>query len=106
MVSGCAEWRDVATFRSALQDRFGKVEIKTVMAGDSSSNRIELLFTGWRWRTIHIDVPDSARVVARYALDHLAAGMARPDTIVVRFRHHQGLFSSSTSSVAVEVGEL
>jgi hypothetical protein len=106
MVAGCAQWRDVATFRSALQDRFGKVEIKTVMAGDSSSNRIELLFTDTRWRQPNIDVPDSAQVVARYALDHLAKGMVRPDTIIVQFRDHQGVSSTGTSSVVVEVGEL
>ena len=103
-MSGCAEVRDATSLHAQLSDRFGKTQVTTI--AHDAQHRLELLLTDRRWRGLNSAVPDSAKVIARYALERLPEGMARPDTIAVSIRVHQGVFSSGTSTVTYGVGEL
>lgn len=92
---------------SAIFARFG-TGYTSHFHGDSP--RLEVHLTGRRWRGMRSGVSDSARVVARHALNHLPEGMPRPDTIVVTFltRSWNFLIASSQTTIGdtIAVAEL
>lgn len=63
-----------------IAERFGKTNLRYTTT--DGRGRLELTLSDKRWNGMDDIVPDSARVIARYALDDLM-GLARPDTIVV-----------------------
>jgi hypothetical protein len=75
--------RDMSPLALHLSERFGTTNLTYTTQGESK--RLELLLTTKRWHGLNDVVPDSARVVARYALADLE-GYPRPDTIVVTIR--------------------
>jgi hypothetical protein len=62
-----------------VAERYGKTNLTYT---DGGHRRLELTLTGKRWHGLNDVVPDSARAIARYALEDLM-GFERPDTIVV-----------------------
>jgi hypothetical protein len=97
--------RDMTPLALHLSERFGTTNLTYTTQGESK--RLELLLTGKRWHGLNNVVPDSARVVARYALANLQ-GIPRPDSIVVTIRttYKWGGMVHGSSGVHMGVGEL
>jgi hypothetical protein len=97
--------RDMSPLALHLSERFGTTNITYTTQGESK--RLEVLLTAKRWHGLNDMVPDSARVVARYALADLK-GFPRPDTIVVTIRttYKWGGMVHGSSGVHLGVGEL
>lgn len=97
--------RDMTPLALHLSERFGRTNLDYITHG--GQNRLELLLTDKRWHGLNDVVPDSARVIARYALADLK-GFPRPDTIVVTIRttYKWGGMVHGSSGVHYGVGEL
>jgi hypothetical protein len=97
--------RDMTPLALHLSERFGRTNLDYITRG--GQNRLELLLTDKRWHGLNDVVPDSARVIARYALADLK-GFPRPDTIVVTIRttYKWGGMVHGESGVHLGVGEL
>jgi hypothetical protein len=97
--------RDMSPLALHLSERFGTTNLTYTTQGESK--RLELLLTAKRWHGLNDVVPDSARVVARYALADLK-GFPRPDTIVVTIRttYKWGGMVYGSSGVHYAVNEL
>ena len=75
--------RDMSPLALELTERFGATSLTYTTHGDQ--RRLELMLTDKRWHGLNARVPDSAKVIARFALDRLGE-MTRPDTVVVNIR--------------------
>jgi len=99
-VLGCTEQdRAQGALGARLAEEYGRHKNTMNYAGDGGSPRLELEFTGRRWRGMEEGIKDSALAVARYAMANFPDALPRPDTVLVTFRtsHVRRLTSSSTS---------
>jgi hypothetical protein len=97
--------RDMSPLALRMAERFGTIETEYTTKGEQ--HQLELRLLGKRWQGLNDVVPDSARVVARYALEDLK-GFSRPDTIVVTIRttHKWGGTWSGSSGVHLATADL
>lgn len=96
---GCSDRdRAQADLAARLFARYGPLKNTMNHAGDGEAPRLELEFTGGRWRGLESGIPDSALAVARYAIANFPDALPRPDTVLVTFRtsHVRRLASTST----------
>ena len=87
---------EFGTFHRQLTKQYGRLN-SNMLFGESP--RLNLEFTGRRWRGLVHGASDSAKAVARFALARIPASWPRPDTIQVRFRiqHLDLVFARSTT---------
>ncbi len=88
-----------------VAERYGTTNLEYTTHGDQ--RRLELSLTDKRWHGLNDVVPDSARAVARYALEDLM-GFASPDTVVVTIRttYKWGGMLRGSSGVHLAVADL
>lgn len=98
LLAGCADaLRDRSPLGVALTERFGAARTEV----DTGAAKLTIRLTDPRWLGREDVVEDSARVVGRYALDHLPADMPRPTLIEVHFQVERGSLGLSRSTSGV-----
>jgi hypothetical protein len=83
-----------------IAERYGRTDL--VYSTANGHRRLELTLSDKRWNGLNDVVPDSARAIARYALDDLM-GFERPDTIVVTIQSTSRLGGTVTGSTGVHL---
>ena len=99
-ILGCTDHdRAQGVLSARLYEEYGRHKNTMNHAGDGGSPRLELEFTGVRWRGMEDGIKDSALAVARYAMANFPSALPRPDTVLATFRtsHVRRLASSSTT---------
>jgi hypothetical protein len=77
------ELDEYPAFHARMAERYGPMH-SNMNFGESP--RLDLEMTGRRWRGFQPGRTDSAKAIARYALESFPAAWPRPDTITIRFR--------------------